>query len=190
MGELANPEMPHHIFVRRYTPDSRPWCPFHYDISCCTVNVALTDDKSHKGGRLIAVYDGAIHAIERSEGCATVHPSSLLHAVSRMQCGSRYSLILFSGQVCPHSDHRLESIGAAQLRTRYPEDRGGYHCDGCGDGYEVLGDSSMYHCQTGCDYALCVKCAHELLDFSTWVHLRDSCIRKPVAMVATGQDLQ
>ena len=30
------------IFVRRYTPDSRPWNPFHVDSAAVTVNVALS----------------------------------------------------------------------------------------------------------------------------------------------------
>jgi hypothetical protein len=60
-----------------------------------TVNVALTDDASLAGGRLLGVYAGAVHTIRRSEGEATVHSSLLLHAVSRMRRGMRYSLIMF-----------------------------------------------------------------------------------------------
>ena len=78
---------PHSIFARRYTPGTRPWCPFHHDVSRCTVNVALSTDGAHReGGRLLAVYDGCVHQLEREEGTATVHPSSLLHAVPRTVC--------------------------------------------------------------------------------------------------------
>jgi len=86
------------IFVRRYTPDSRPWIPFHNDSAAFTVNVALGDDASFTGGRLLACYDGAIRLLSRAEGEATVHASTLLHGVTMMMSGVRYSLILFFGQ--------------------------------------------------------------------------------------------
>lgn len=88
----------HEIFVRRYTPDTRPWFPFHRDRSELTVNVALADDALHEGGRLICLLDGAVKCVERTEGMATVHPSSFMHAVSRMTSGARYSLIIFMGR--------------------------------------------------------------------------------------------
>ena len=47
------------------------------------------------GGVLLGVYDGAVRALARRAGDATVHPSSLLHGVSRMHEGERYTLILF-----------------------------------------------------------------------------------------------
>ena len=49
----------------------------------------------HGGGRLLAVYGGRVHVIERPEGEATVHSSDLFHAVTAMTRGVRYSLILF-----------------------------------------------------------------------------------------------
>ncbi len=90
--------MPSEIFVRRYTPHTRPWFPFHKDRSETTVNVAISDDADHAGGRLVCIYAGEVRRIERREGDATVHPSSLFHAVSRMTRGARYSLIIFFGR--------------------------------------------------------------------------------------------
>ena len=58
---------PHNIFARRYTPlDGVPWCPFHYDVSRCTVNVALSDDIAHGDGRLLVVYDGQVQRMVRT----------------------------------------------------------------------------------------------------------------------------
>lgn len=83
-------------FVRRYSRDTRPWNPFHQDGFRLTVNVALSADAAHSGGRLIGVYDNKVHRMERTEGEATVHSSDLVHAVSSMSGnGVRYSLILF-----------------------------------------------------------------------------------------------
>jgi hypothetical protein len=83
------------ISVRRYTPKLRPWIPFHNDRAAVTVNVALAPDQAHAGGHLVVVYSGKAHRLLREEGEATVHPPELLHAVSRMEEGVRYSLILF-----------------------------------------------------------------------------------------------
>ena len=82
-------------FVRRYSTDTRPWNFFHQDKSRITVNVAVSADASHTGGRLLGVYGGHVHTILRSEGEATVHSSDLFHGVTLMTEGVRYSLIMF-----------------------------------------------------------------------------------------------
>ena len=82
-------------FIRRYSADTRPFNPFHQDSSRLTVNVALSSDAAHAGGRLLGVYGGAVHTLERRAGEATVHSSELIHGVTRMTGGVRYSLILF-----------------------------------------------------------------------------------------------
>jgi hypothetical protein len=83
------------IFVRRYTRGTRPFIPFHCDKAAYTVNVACSDDALHEGGRLLCLLDGSLEELRRTEGEASVHPSSLLHAVSAMTSGVRYSLIVF-----------------------------------------------------------------------------------------------
>ena len=40
---LAEPPTDAEIFIRRYTPDTRPWNPWHRDSAAVTVNVALSD---------------------------------------------------------------------------------------------------------------------------------------------------
>ena len=88
-------------FARRYVADrsgqEQPLTSFHFDSAAVTVNVALTDDNAFSGGKLLGVFGGAVQAITRAEGEASVHSSSLLHGVSRMREGVRYSLILFFG---------------------------------------------------------------------------------------------
>ena len=60
--------------MRRYTRETRPWIGFHHDVSTVTINVALSDDRDHSGGRLHAIMD-ARHTVlwPRSEGEATAH---------------------------------------------------------------------------------------------------------------------
>ncbi len=101
---------PPRMFVRRYTASTRPFIPFHCDNAAVTVNVALSGDGGMEGGKLLAVYAGAVREVGgkdgRREGEATAHASSLLHAVTRMTKGGgsgsrvesgrgRYSLIAF-----------------------------------------------------------------------------------------------
>ena len=67
-----------------------------------TVNVALTSDtRDIEGGRLLGVYGGVIQPILRAEGEATVHSSSLMHGVTLVRRGTRYSLIMFFGSASP-----------------------------------------------------------------------------------------
>ena len=92
---------PHDIFVRRYTGGTRPWIGFHADVAAVTVNCALSSEDACSGGDLLAVRGGEVARIERREGEATVHDSRLLHAVSRVRRGVRYSLICFFGCAAP-----------------------------------------------------------------------------------------
>ena len=82
-------------FVRRYTAATRPWFAFHTDTAQLTANIALSASTEHEGGELLALLEGTVQRLGRSEGEATVHPSSLLHGVSRIRGGVRYSLIVF-----------------------------------------------------------------------------------------------
>eukprot|EP00966_Prymnesium_polylepis_P158154 3655517-Prymnesium_polylepis.2 len=86
-------------FARRYSPDThhdeQPFTSFHFDAARVTINVAISGDDAVDGGRLLGVFDNAVQTITRSEGEATVHSSSLLHGVSMMRGGVRYSLIMF-----------------------------------------------------------------------------------------------
>ena len=85
-------------FLRRYSPAAdgdQLLTSFHMDTADVTVNVALTDDAQLEGGVLLGVYGHGVHSIVRAEGDATVHSSSLLHGVTRMRAGTRYSMIMF-----------------------------------------------------------------------------------------------
>ena len=105
-------------FLRRYTRGTRPWIPFHCDSASVTVNVALNDDAEFGGGTLLGVHDGAVAAFAREEGEATVHPSTLLHAVTAMTAGVRYSLILFfNACVVATTDHAFKVVAAERRRA-------------------------------------------------------------------------
>ena len=89
--------LPHRAqcFVRRYTAATRPWIPFHCDSAALTLNVSLSEDRDFEGGKLLGLHDGQVRLFAREEGEATVHPPHLLHGVTAMSGGARYSLIVF-----------------------------------------------------------------------------------------------
>lgn len=123
------------VYVRRYSPRTRPFFRFHYDLNLTTVNIALTDDSEHTGGRLIVVAGGihttssseacddnaegahdsahgdglSVTSIERAAGDAVIHGSNVPHAVSCMVGGERMALILFFGRPCPQDFAGIES---------------------------------------------------------------------------------
>ena len=82
-------------FVRRYTAHTRPWFTFHVDTASLTANIALEADAAHCGGVLLALLEGSVTPIVRGEGEASVHPSTLMHGVTRMRQGTRYALVVF-----------------------------------------------------------------------------------------------
>jgi len=105
--------------MHRYSAATRPWIPFHCDSAAVTVNIALGEHTSVRpgrgdeeeeeevkgkeeeggrggGGQLLVLCENAVRAVHpRLAGEATVHDSSLLHAVSRVRRSVRYSLIIF-----------------------------------------------------------------------------------------------
>ena len=95
------------LFLRRYTRETRPWIAFHRDVSNVTINVALGDDSAHEGGRLHVILDGRHTTIRRAEGEATAHTEDVMHAVSAMRSGVRYSLIMFF-YTLKHEESSLE----------------------------------------------------------------------------------
>lgn len=96
-AEARGREQLRETFVRRYTLDTRPWIPFHADAYAVTANVELSEggSASYAGGDLLGLFNGQVQRIERAEGEAIVHSAKLLHAVTQMTVGTRYSLIIF-----------------------------------------------------------------------------------------------
>ena len=92
------------IFLRIYSPQSRPYIAFHSDTCTYTVNIALNEDSTFGGGKLLALHSGALKMLPRGPGTAILHAGNVVHGVSRIERGTRYSLILFF--------HR-QAIGAA-----------------------------------------------------------------------------
>jgi uncharacterized protein (TIGR02466 family) len=83
------------IFLRMYSPETRPFIAFHADTCAYTVNIALNAGDGFEGGELLVLHRGALTALPRRPGTAILHAGNLVHGVSRIESGTRYSLILF-----------------------------------------------------------------------------------------------
>jgi len=83
------------IFLRRYTPTTRPYLPWHTDTNAFTANIALSHPNDHGGGKLRCVVARKIATLDRRLGDATVHGSNVAHAVSPVVTGKRYSMLCF-----------------------------------------------------------------------------------------------
>jgi len=94
------------IFLRKYSPETRSYIAFHSDTCSYTLNIALSDESSLEGGKLLVLHDGALRNVSRRLGAAVLHAGNLVHGVSRIERGARYSLILFF-------HHRENAVGPA-----------------------------------------------------------------------------
>ena len=88
------------IIIRRYKQGERTSLDWHMDmpqISYVTINVCLSDPLTeYKGGELLVDLDNKnIKAMNRKMGYATIHLYDVLHKVSEVEEGTRYSLIIF-----------------------------------------------------------------------------------------------
>mmetsp|Transcript_16721 Transcript_16721/g.67444 ORF Transcript_16721/g.67444 Transcript_16721/m.67444 type:complete len:331 (+) Transcript_16721:47-1039(+) len=83
------------VFVRRYTPATRPYFPWHCDGNAFTANLALSPAGAHRGGQLRCLVGRRVATLDRGEGDATVHTNDVCHAVAPVDAGRRYSMLMF-----------------------------------------------------------------------------------------------
>ena len=90
--------------VAWYHAGSRAFFDWHSDIGASslasrrklTMVVQLSDAESYQGGQLETNADGNVRVASRCIGSALILPSFLLHRVSPVTIGNRYSLTLWS----------------------------------------------------------------------------------------------
>jgi hypothetical protein len=71
------------------------WIPWHTDVTASrTVQIPLSCGSECQGGRFTYVCDGSIHVHPREIGVPTLHHASLVHAVTALTLGVRYSMFL------------------------------------------------------------------------------------------------
>ena len=67
---------------------------FHTDFSRRTMQVALNGDDEYDGGRLLFATASGFEQPRRPAGSATIHTRSVVHGVTALRSGTRYSLFL------------------------------------------------------------------------------------------------
>lgn len=82
----------------RMTRGPVPGCiGWHFDggYASTTVQLALNDESEYEGGRLcFYTEDKGVEVLQRNAGYLTVHDTRVLHAVTRLVSGTRYSLFV------------------------------------------------------------------------------------------------
>jgi len=103
LGHLIGPShvarlvalLPHgvdQIYLRRCAAHGK-FIRFHVDEAVWTLQVPLNDPDGYRGGKLVyATKDGRLACPHRAAGTATLHDSAMLHGVTQLESGVRYSL--------------------------------------------------------------------------------------------------
>jgi predicted 2-oxoglutarate/Fe(II)-dependent dioxygenase YbiX len=67
---------------------------FHKYYSSRTMKIPLNDAHEYNGGDLIYLTDGKIHKPEQLKGSVTIHNNDIIHGVTPIVNGTRYSLFI------------------------------------------------------------------------------------------------
>lgn len=87
------------IQLARYDAEDQGFFRWHSDTvpsdltRKISISVPLNNDDEFEGGSLEFNENGAIHAVPQRAGCPVMFPSWLLHRVSPVTAGKRYSLV-------------------------------------------------------------------------------------------------
>ena len=83
------------IALRR-TQKTKGCIPFHCDggYATKTVQVCLNSDTEYEGGRLLFFAQGKCFCPKREKGFVSIHNRDILHAVTSLKSGTRYSLFV------------------------------------------------------------------------------------------------
>ncbi|MFD0917549.1 2OG-Fe(II) oxygenase family protein [Pseudahrensia aquimaris] len=83
------------MFIRKYSPETRPNISFHADSCRYTINIALNDNDEFEGGDLLAKPGKKLKTVARQTGKAVLHSGNVVHGVTQTTKGERWSLIVF-----------------------------------------------------------------------------------------------
>ena len=96
--------------------------PFHCDggYATRTIQLCLTSDTEYEGGRLVFYAQGKCHVPERKAGFVSIHDRDILHAVSRVTSGVRYSLfVVDKANTLGNNVLRLNKEGVKEIVFSY-----------------------------------------------------------------------
>ncbi len=73
---------------------NKSFIDFHKDYANKTLKIPLNSHREYKGGDLIYLSNGKIHIPKQNLGSMTIHDNSIIHGVSQITEGIRYSLFI------------------------------------------------------------------------------------------------
>tara|TARA_B110000285_G_scaffold230409_1_gene296971 strand:+ start:260 stop:1078 length:819 start_codon:yes stop_codon:yes gene_type:complete len=88
------------IYIRR-VKGNNSMIDFHKDYSTKTLKIPLNKESDYKGGDLIYLTNGKINKPEQKIGSMTIHTNDIVHGVSPIVSGIRYSLFVLCTPVHP-----------------------------------------------------------------------------------------
>lgn len=99
-SEGENETLQFNLFLRIYSVQTRPYIAFHSDICTYTCVIALNDHQEFSGGQfLMMADDDQLRIAPWKTGHAVLHAGNLIHGVSNIYEGKRYSLVVFATRV-------------------------------------------------------------------------------------------
>ena len=81
------------IYIRKVTGNNS-LIDFHKDYSKQTMKIALNSPPEFEGGDLVYLSDGLIHKLDNLQGTITIHNNDIIHGVTPITKGTRYSLFI------------------------------------------------------------------------------------------------
>jgi large subunit ribosomal protein L40e len=100
--------------------------PFHTDYSRRTMQVALNSEDDYAGGRLVFATAAGFEMPRRPAGTACTHTFEVVHGVTAMESGTRYSLFLCNTRTSTCSKHGEPRPALLDARVR--EEAGNLRC--------------------------------------------------------------
>ena len=94
-----SPRLGYSLFLRLYSEETRSLIPFHHDICAYTCVIALNDQSDFSGGYFVMLNGDNLERASWKRGEALLHSGNLVHGVSKMNAGKRYSLVMFADHV-------------------------------------------------------------------------------------------
>lgn len=83
------------IYIRK-VKGNNSMIDFHKDYSIKTLKISLNKESEYKGGHLIYLTNGKINKSEQKIGSITIHTNEIIHGVSPIISGIRYSLFILN----------------------------------------------------------------------------------------------
>jgi predicted 2-oxoglutarate/Fe(II)-dependent dioxygenase YbiX len=123
LGALVGP-MYHrhltHLFVRKYSPDTRQSLPCHFDLTTFSIVIALNDPDEYEGGEFVCYPEGALSELTAS--AINVHggvPTNIYPSAKRKLALGEVVVLYGKGKGADVFNRNLHCVHTVTRCTRY-----------------------------------------------------------------------